>query len=939
MCAPPLSSSQASPQARADELYLRAVELPPDARAEFLDRECADDPELKAELLSLLRYDSAEMRTVENAMAACAAFVVHSETAGSENRNHTAVLPLHAEFAPGSFLGPYRIVRELGRGGMGVVYLANRDDGEFSREVALKVVQGVGDVTSLLARLRVERQILASLNHPNIAKLLDGGRTPGGAPYLALEYIDGLDIRTYCDRNSLGVEARCGLVEQVADAIAYAHRNLVIHRDLKPGNILVPATGTPQVLDFGIAKLLIEDAVSDTVESPTAWRAFSPGYASPEQRAGLRVGTSTDVYSLGVILHLLLTGVLPPTGSEDDQDPVPLPSTTGAANGRSPAHVRTIRGDLDNILQKALRRDPADRYLSMEQFQDDLVRFRKGFPVLARPDSAVYRFRKLIRRNRFSALATAFAALALAAGITISLWQAHVARLERTAAERRFQQVRELAGRITGDFYDSLADVPGTTPARKQLVETGVRYYDSLLAESAGDQELLKEIARGYDRLGDALGSPVIPSLGDLNGAAKNYKKAAAIRKTLHDESPAFAAEKYADEVRLARIDYFQTRASEARRNLARVIREIEQSGHGSDRAMQEVMAEAWSIISVVAPDEDPAKIDAGRRALRIAEAVFQSAGGTDDAKRMLARFQAQFAYALSRVVQNDEAKPLLRSAISLNRSLFEKNPNSAWLLNTLYVNHLFLANDMRGVWSGTQTPLEEFRQVLEQMDYFARRLVDRDPGNANVWLRVSQAGQLWGVVLADQHDYVGSVAKLDEAVAAQERAVKLQPGNKTSGMLADILVIRAQSLGYLARVAEAETDLRRADKIYQQMEASEPGSFGAPTALNFFDGRGQLYVLKRNWAAALADLEHGLRLNTELQQSAGTLRVAQVERIELQSNLAKAYKGLGRTAQYRSALQGTLTALSEVEKWRPLTEKERALRTETKAHLSGSRL
>jgi serine/threonine protein kinase len=461
----------------------------------------------------------------------------------------------------GQRIGPYLVLEEIGRGGMGEVYAAVRADGQYEKRVALKLVRGGYDTQSMIERFHNERQILAGLDHPNIARLLDGGTTQDGVPYLVMELVSGSRIDSYCDANKLTVTDRLLLFQQVCSAVQYAHQHLVIHRDIKPSNILVTQEGTPKLLDFSIAKTL--DATGN-VEA-TVLRPMTPEYASPEQVQGERITTSTDVYSLGFVLYQLLTGRSPYRADvrtpaklaqaiTNDEPERPSASvhrvTTGAAHGdasdlspetvsgtreASPLRLqRRLRGDLDYILPKALRKEPEKRYSSVEQFAEDIRRHLEGLPVTARKGTWSYRSAKFIRRNRIGVGAVALVLLTLLAGVIVVVHEARIADANRRRAEARFNDVRKLANSLIFEIHDSIQDVPGTTRARKLLASRAIEYLDALSRESGGDPSLQRELAAAYKRIGDVQGSPYSANLGDVPAALESYKKARAIRQSLY---------------------------------------------------------------------------------------------------------------------------------------------------------------------------------------------------------------------------------------------------------------------------------------------------------------------------------------------------------------------------------------------------------------------
>jgi len=415
----------------------------------------------------------------------------------------------------GRRLGPYRIIEAIARGGMGRVFRAVRDDDEYQKAVAIKLIRAdlVGE--SLAARFRMERQILAGLDHPNIARLIDGGTTEDGVPYLVMDYVDGEPISTYCAKHALGVRERLHLFCEVCAAVQFAHQRLVVHRDLKPSNILVDNNGTVKLLDFGIARLLDASGASE----PTTIHAFTPEYASPEQVKGEVITTASDIYSLGVLLYRLLTERSPYRTDTSQPhalmreiistDP-PKPSVTAhterpAASSQptlDDARLRSaLRGDLDHIVLKALRKEPTQRYPSVEQLAEDVRRHLDNRPVRAREGARAYRARKFFVRHRFGVAFGSMAVLSLLGLTFYALQQAHTARMENARAERHFASVRGLVSRFIGDVFLQIVDVPGTSKAQQSLLDTGTEYLDQLGDEAAGNRPLLLEIAIGHIKL------------------------------------------------------------------------------------------------------------------------------------------------------------------------------------------------------------------------------------------------------------------------------------------------------------------------------------------------------------------------------------------------------------------------------------------------------
>jgi tetratricopeptide (TPR) repeat protein/predicted Ser/Thr protein kinase len=435
--------------------------------------------------------------------------------------------------AIGEHIGVYRVVREIGEGGMGVVYEAVRADREFDRRVAIKLVKFGMDTDFLRQRFRMERQILAGINHPNIASLLDGGTTADGRPYLVMEFVEGVPLLEYCAGKNLDITERLNLFRTICGAVQFAHQNLIVHRDVKPGNILVTADGVPKLLDFGIAKVLSPEM--DPAPAGITGVILTPDYASPEQVRGEPITTVTDIYSLGVVLYQLLTGVrpykVPSTAPHEiaraicEAEPI-RPSLT------APKELRNrLAGDLDNIVLKAIRKLPGERYASAEQFAEDIGRSLRGLPVMARPDTLGYRAGKFVRRRKAAVGATAVAVILLLAALADAQWQAR-------RAQRRFNDVRRLSHALLFDIYDSIQNIPGSTGARQLVISNALAYLDSLTREASGDASLQAELASAYERIGDVQGGFRASSLGDPKGAERSYRKALEIRESLARAKP-----------------------------------------------------------------------------------------------------------------------------------------------------------------------------------------------------------------------------------------------------------------------------------------------------------------------------------------------------------------------------------------------------------------
>lgn len=505
---------------RLERLFQAALMHPPAERAAFLDAACADDEDLRQELESLLRADEDE----STSFLSTEGLLDIADWEGDE------------QSLEGRQIGPYTVLQSLGHGGMGDVYLVRRDE-PFKQFLALKIIRRGMDTREVLQRFSMERQILASLNHPNIARLIDGGMTDTGLPYLVMEYIKGVPITAYCDAQRLGIRERLRLFQTVCRAVHYAHQNLVIHRDLKPSNILVTNNGRVKLLDFGIAKLLNPQFSAVTMPvTRTEFRMLTPEYASPEQIRGESLSTASDLYSLGVVLYELLTGhrlhqfskrsmaeVLKIVGEEDPERPSSrvvksesIPKTDGSEYIISPDVVsaargmpieriqRQLRGDLDNIVLMTLRKEEHRRYASAEQLAEDLERFLSGQPVVARPITWRYRVQKFAARNKTLMVAATLVMVTLITGLAASLWMGQLARQERQIALEALEESEAVSGFLI-DLFEASDPWrrPEDAPWAEALLTRGVEQARALTGQPELQARMLITIADVYEKLGD----------------------------------------------------------------------------------------------------------------------------------------------------------------------------------------------------------------------------------------------------------------------------------------------------------------------------------------------------------------------------------------------------------------------------------------------------
>jgi non-specific serine/threonine protein kinase/serine/threonine-protein kinase len=749
-----------------EDLFHAALERAPHDREAFVAAACGADAGLRQEVERLL-----------HAHEQASSFVVR---AAADIEHVAATVP-----PGGRQIGAYRLVRELGRGGMGIVYLGERADAQFQMRVAIKVIKRGMDTDAVLQRFRHERQILAGLAHPSIARLLDGGTTGEGVPYFVMEYVDGQPIDHYCRVHAAPIADRLDLFRQVCSAVSYAHQNLVVHRDIKPSNILVTSERLPKLLDFGIAKLLAADG-GDVTEFSR--QAMTPQYASPEQLRGDRLTTVSDVYALGVLLYQLLTDTCPYEVTDKPLDEasqivatteVVRPSATAARRGDH-ATSRRLRGDLDTIVITAMRKSPAERYASVALLAEDVRRHVEGLPVMARGDSWTYRTARFVRRRKLGVAAAAALVISLVAGVIATSWQARVARAERARAERRFNDVRKLANSVLFDYHDAIEALPGATSVRERLVTDGLAYLDSLAAEASGDPALQRELAAAYDRLGNVLGKPYAANLGNAKGALDSYRKALKIREELVAADP---------------------RNAQNRRELADSHRQI-----------------GWLLLEAT-------DMQAVREHFRQAISIYAQliVERPDDAaiRLSLARAHNQFGSIYEDRGDLSGALEHERQALALLKELYAASPGDMEIRRSLsntydYISRsLFLSGEVAAA-------LETNGKALE----LRAALASAHPTNATLRRMLAVSYQNDGDFRDQAGDSAGALASFRRKLAIDQELLAADPANvQAHGDLAYSLQRLGDILGARGSHAEALIYYRRATEEYQPNRQADNNS------------------------------------------------------------------------------------------------------------------
>ena len=516
--------------ARVRALVESAMLLPPAERRASLDTSTEPD-EIRNEAIQLLGF--------ENRASAIFPIEGWKQDARSISLESSLV---------GKTLGNYRLIAEIGRGGMGAVYLAERADGQYQQKVALKILQESLSTPALVDRFRQERQILARLSHPGITRLLDGGVTADGRPYFVLEYVDGLTINLYCAQHQLDITAKLTLFLKVAEAVQSAHQQLVLHLDLKPANILVTPQGEPRLLDFGISRLITEGE-GGTRQVEATLRLLTPRYASPEQAEGLPLGVASDVFSLATLLYKLLTGHLP--YAIDDATPLEAArmiresAPLAPSEAAPPAIAPALRGDLDTILLQALRKEPERRYATVAAFAEDLRRHLASEPVLAHADSFTYRSGKFLRRNRIAVATAAVVLFILTASFIAVERSAIAARRDRTkaeaagaTAERRLKDSQALAHSYMFDLLPALEDIPGTLKVRTDVMNGALAYLKAMSAENSTDKVFERELASAWFLISQLQGNSSRRNLGDRAASMESLNHNIEIQRRLLAQNP-----------------------------------------------------------------------------------------------------------------------------------------------------------------------------------------------------------------------------------------------------------------------------------------------------------------------------------------------------------------------------------------------------------------
>lgn len=802
-------------------------------RAAYLDVACANDVDLRQRVQSLLDQPSDEFDSLAREIRL--------------NR---------AERDIGRRIGAYELVRELGRGGMGAVWLGRRADQQFDKVVAIKLLKRGTDTDEVLRRFQTERQILARLEHPNIARLLDGGVTDDNLPYFVMEYVEGQPVTDYSREKALSLEDRLRLFLKICGAVQFAHQNLIVHRDLKPGNILVTHDGEPKLLDFGIAKLLSPDDATLAVTMAEHQR-LTPAYASPEQVRGEPITTASDVYSLGTILYELLAGKNAHRFSVPHPPPTELlrvvtqdePIRPSAAAADS-SIARQLRGDLDNIILKALRKEPPRRYPGVGSLAADLQRHLANEPVSARKDTVGYRASKFVLRNKIGAAAAAIVLLTLIGAVIGISYQAR-------RATRRFNEVRSLAHSVLFDYHDAIANLPGSTAVRQKLVQDSLDYLDRLGREAGNDRGLQREIADAYFKVGDVEGRRNASNLGNPARAVESYLKALNLWERLSAADPAD----------------LQLRSS-----IATVYSRL-----------GEVQQDRGDLATAVAHH---------RKAIAIAESVVANPKAGADDREALAQAHTTLGDVLGNpnLANLGDASGALESygrGLQIREQLALEEPNNperrrgVAVSNQRVANMLQVGNDIKGA-------ADHYRHAAE----IGESLIREHPDNVPYRRELALSYQFLALTSLSLGELVEAKDFQLKTIALRERNHAADPQNATA--LSDVFtgyMMMIPVLGRQGDVAGAKDYGQKALDVVDKMLAQNPNSFNNLGSLRGLHQRlADLFLGIGDGNSALEHAREEMRINEQMRATQPTNVNVRRSQGLTHLHLGKAYKLLATT-------------------------------------------
>ena len=779
-----------------EEIFQKAVERPESERRNYVKEACGGDEGLRSEVESLLASDSGG-NTVQNLIAGDIKDLEHASSSSET----------------GQQVGPYRLIRELDSGGMGAVFLGVRSDDQYFQIVAVKMMRKGMESPALIQRFRAERQILATLKHPNIGAILDGGETDDGRPYIVMEYVEGQPITQASESRGLVIRQRVELFRSLCSAIHYAHQKLIIHRDIKPSNVLVTAEGIVKLIDFGISKPLAPEILyGEMPQTETSQRLLTPDYASPEQILGKDLTTASDIYSLGVLLFELLTGTQPYTLRELSaaaaerlvcEQEIRKPSQVA---GLSRQTKRELAGDLDRIIQMAVDPDPARRYLSAQHFEEDLVRYLKGKPIAARKATAFYRLRKFIYRHKTAAVMTFATIAVVVCAILFDSWRSR-------RAARRVNQIETLADSTISDMTDKLQNSSAPAATQVALLHSTLHYLDQLRQGSGNDPHALLALAKAYQRIGDVQGSPSsAANLGDPVSAVTSYQAALQTALEAHarlpdDDSSRVLIETYQ---RLANIQSYSGSSTAARDSYQHALLLARDLWRQKPREVSRIQLLVTTEIGLGELDLDDLEPDQAMASLDDALQVFgDNQSGNEDHDRTLLILHWTLGRLLQETGHEAEALASFRRSIAIDEDLARTQGASQRAKATLTALYLAMIEPLAGQETLNLGDSKQARVYARQALDMAQAETAADPTNdqARSDLMAAYAGMADSILTVQPDAAAGwyrkAIAmnnKLADREAARNYMAELEDG------LADALIRPDQAAERLGLLEDSHT-------------------------------------------------------------------------------------------------------------------------------------
>ncbi|MEY2512176.1 MAG: eukaryotic-like serine/threonine-protein kinase [Verrucomicrobiota bacterium] len=887
-----------------------ALERPEEnERAAFLAATCADDISLRREVESLLAQPDDDFDLVGGAIGVASTDRMNSPDEGRR-------------------IGNYELLRELGRGGMGTVWLAKRADQQFEKLVAIKLLKRGTDTDEVLRRFQTERQILARLEHPNIARLLDGGITDDDLPYFVMEYVDGPPVTEFCRDRALTIRQRLQLFLKICGAVQFAHQNLVVHRDLKPGNILVPPDGEPKLLDFGIAKLLAPDEAAPEVTMAEHQR-FTPAYASPEQVRGEPITTVSDVYALGTLLYEILTGKNAHRFSVPHPPPTELlrvvtqeePLRPSAA-ALEPSIARRLRGDLDTILLKALRKEPSRRYSGVGAFAEDIRRHLDDQPVSARRDTFSYRAAKFVQRNKIGVAAAALVLLSLVGGIIATAWEARVAQAQRARAERRFSDVRTLASSMLSELNEEAETLSGSIKLRSILVKRTLAYLDTVTQEAGDNRALQRELATAYQKVGDIQGNTYYSNLGDLNGALESYRKCLTLRETLAKAEPqnaeirhdlALGHEGYADVLwGVNRLTETLQNYREAQATLEALIK-VEPANRQWRLDLSRVyhkLGDLQGNVDYSNLGDTAGAVESKRKALILREALVGEDPSNKNFRDLLSESYLNLGKMQRITGDLPSALQNYRKALALQEEFSAAEPT-----NQIFRRHVMFSHRYLAVALQENGQLEEALASQRVTLKIAEELAGADSKNTQAQRTLAVSSSAVGNLLAKRGDIAGALEHYQKGTSILEGLFSANPSN---AQVRRDLLIAYLGFGDTQFLAEnpsaAMANYLKAKPLAEDLAAADAQNIQARSdlaALNM-----SLSAWKRQNGDPLSALEHCRRAVAIREE----LSAANPSNALTRRDLAADYSELGEVYERLASDQQTDTGQRQAN-WRRATE------------------